>query len=124
MYSYFTSGVPFKDSRPSSYSNLTQTSVSKPFRRAHPGTLGQWIKDCLRRAGVDTGRFTPHSTRSPSSSQARARGIPIVEILKVANWSSRSIFEHFYYKSEGYAAFNRAILQPEHFSRCFKCTTS
>ena len=99
----------------------------RPFRRARPGTLGQWIKDCLGRAGVDTGKFTAHSTRSASSSQARARGVPIAEILKVANWSSRSTFEHFYYRSEGSAAFTRAVLQPELSSRyvmCFKHTTS
>ena len=41
-----------------------------------------------------------HFTKSTSSSQARARGVPIAEILKVANWSSRSTFEHFYYRSE------------------------
>ena len=99
----------------------------RPFRRARPGTLGQWIKDCLGRAGVDTGKFTAHSTRSASSSQARARGVPIAEILKVANWSSRSTFERFYYRSEGSAAFTRAVLQPELSSRyvmCFKHTTS
>ena len=99
----------------------------RPFRRARPGTLGQWIKDCLGRAGVDTGKFTAHSTRSASSSQARARGVPIAEILKVANWSSRSTFERFYYRSEGSAAFTRAVLQPELSSRyvmCFKRTTS
>lgn len=99
----------------------------KPLRRACPGMLGHWIKDYLRKAGVDTGTFTAHSTKSASSSQARARGVPIAEILKVANWSSRSTFERFNYRSEGCAAFTKAVLQPEHSIRhavCFKCTTS
>ena len=82
----------------------------KPFRRARPETLGHWIKDCLGKAGVDTERFTAHSTRSASSSQARARGVPIAEILKVANWTSDSTFERFYYRSEGSEAYTRAVL--------------
>ena len=103
----------------------------KPFRRARPGTLGHWIKDCLGKAGVDTERFTAHSTRSASSSQARARGVPIAEILKVANWTSDSTFERFYYRSEGSEAYTRAVLRQEHSNRyvsncimCFKRTTS
>lgn len=78
----------------------------KPFRRARPETLSQWIKDCLRRAGVNTGTFTAHSTRGASSSQARARGVPIAEILKVANWSSRSTFEHFFLQKRGLCSFH------------------
>ena len=31
---------------------------SKPFKRAYPGALGHWIKDCLGKAGYDTERFT------------------------------------------------------------------
>ena len=89
----------------------------KPFRRARPGTLGHWIKDCLGKAGVDTERFTAHSTRSASSSRARARGVPIAEILKMANWTSDSTFERFYYRSECSAAYTRAVLQQDHSNR-------
>ena len=103
-------------------------TLRKPFRRARPGTLGHWIKDC---SGVDTKRFTAHSTKSASSSRARARGVPIAEILKMANWSSDSTFECFYYRSEGSEAYTRAVLQQERSNRyvsnfimCFKRTTS
>jgi len=33
----------------------------KPFRRARPATIGHWIKDTLKMAGVDTERFPAHS---------------------------------------------------------------
>jgi len=56
----------------------------KPFRRPRPGNLCHWIKDSLRKVGIDTEQFTAHSSRSASSSRARARGVPVAEILKVA----------------------------------------
>ena len=103
----------------------------KPFRRARLGTLGHWIKDCLGKAGIDTQIFTAHSTRSASYLQAQARGIPIAEILKVANWTSRSTFERFYYRRESSAAYTRTVLHPglptkyiRVYDMCFKHTTS
>jgi len=94
----------------------------KPFKGTRPGTLGHWIKDSL---GIDTTQFTVHSTWGANSSRARARGVPIADILKVANWSSRSTFERFYYRSEGHDNYTRAVLQSEYSSRyvvCFKRT--
>ena len=85
-------------------------TTRKPFRRACSGTLGCWIKDNLKAAGVDTGQFTAHSTRSASISCALSKGVPINDILKVANWSSRSTFEKFYHRTQGSLSFTRAIL--------------
>ena len=42
----------------------------------------------------------------------------------MVNYSSRSTFERFYYRSEGSAAYTRAVLQSENSSRyivCSKC---
>ena len=52
----------------------------KPFRRARPATLGHWIKDTLKAAGVDTERYTVYSTRSASTSQARRKGVLVSDI--------------------------------------------
>ena len=82
----------------------------KPFRRARPATIGHWIKDTLKAAGVDTEKFTAHSTRSASTSHASMKGVPIADILKVANWSSSSTFERFYHRSSDPSAFARAVL--------------
>ena len=98
----------------------------KPFRRARPATLGHWIKDSLSSAGVDTGRFTAHSTRSASTSQAKMKGVPVTDILKVANWTSRSTFVRFYHRPSDSSAFTRAVLQSSknfRYITCFKCTT-
>ena len=99
----------------------------KPFKRACPGTLGHWIKDCPRRAGVDTGTFTAHSTISASCSQAWARGVPHCWDPQDGKLVLQKYFECFYYRSESSAAFTRAVLQPEHSVRYvmwFKRTTS
>ena len=104
----------------------------KPFRRARPATIGHWIKDTLRAAGVDTERFPAHSTRSASTSQASMKGVPIAEIVKAANWSSSSTFERFYHRPSDPSAFTKAVLQSRSDGRyvpcksymCFKRTTS
>ena len=83
----------------------------KPFRRVRPATIGHWIKDTLKAAGVDTERFTAHSTRSASTSRASMKGVPIADILKAANWSSSSTFERFYHRSSDPSAFAKAVLQ-------------
>ena len=85
----------------------------KPFKGECPG---YWIKDSLKKAGIDTNQFTAHFSRGASSSRASARGVPIADILKVANWSSRSTFERFYCRSEGPDNYTSAVLQSEHSS--------
>ena len=83
----------------------------KPIHRAKPGTIGHWIKDTLRLAGIDTEVFSAHSTRGASTSWAAARGVPIGDILRAANWSSRSTFEQFYYRPSNSTVYLRTILQ-------------
>ena len=83
----------------------------KPFRQARPGTIGHWIKDVLLMAGVDTETFSAHSTRSASTSWAAAKGIQINDILKAANWSSQTTFEHYYFRPITSAIYKRTILQ-------------
>ena len=67
-----------------------------PIARA---TLSSWVKDGLKRSGVDTTRFTPHSTRSASTSKARTEaGVSLASILKTAGWKNSSTFARFYNK--------------------------
>ena len=89
--------------------------------RAHPGTLGHWIKDNLKAAGVDTGQFTTRSTRNASTSQAHSKGVPINDILKMVNWSSKSTFEKFYHRTQGSPSFTRAVLQERQANRYNWC---
>ena len=50
----------------------------------------------LSLAGVDTDVFSPHSTRSASTSAALSAGAPLDVILDAAAWASDLTFTKFY----------------------------
>ena len=81
-----------KDLRKSS--NLFITS-QKPHAAASKSTIASWIKLGLRLAGIDLNLYTPHSTRSASTS-ALVSKIPIDTIIKTAVWTNNCTFRKFY----------------------------
>lgn len=72
-------------------------STIKPFRAASKQTVGRWIKLVMINAGVNDS-FTPHSTRSASTSMAKLKGVPISRIIQTAGWSNAKTFATFYDK--------------------------
>ena len=60
--------------------------------------IAHWIKDTLKKAGVDTNKFTAHSVRGASASAAVGKGLHVSDVLKMADWSRESTFRHFYYR--------------------------
>lgn len=73
-----------------------------PHGAASKDTLSRWIKETLKASGVDTTRFTPHSTRHSATSAAFRRGIPVETIRKAAGWSATSLtFAKFYNRPLG-----------------------
>ena len=50
----------------------------------------------MKEAGIDTSTFMAHSSQGAATSKAKAVGVPMVDILKAANWSSNSTFCRFY----------------------------
>ena len=72
-------------------------SVVKPHLPVTSATIGHWLKDILRKAGV-AHEFTGHSTRLTSVSIAFEKGVSIKDIMKTADWSSQNTFRRFYYK--------------------------
>ncbi|KAL7298948.1 hypothetical protein TKK_0008049 [Trichogramma kaykai] len=72
-------------------------STRKPYKSIGSQTISRWIKNILTKAGIDTSRFTGHSTRHASSSTACRKGIDIRTIKQTAGWSEKStIFAKFY----------------------------
>ena len=59
----------------------------KPHRKVSSDTLSSWIKKILQESGVDTSRFTSHSTRSASSSAATVGNVPINVIMDAVGWT-------------------------------------
>ena len=57
-------------------------TYQKPYHAVSASTLRRWIMSMLKLAGIDTTRFSAHSTRSASSSSAASRaGVPLIAIL-------------------------------------------
>lgn len=72
-------------------------SLGKPHKAVGSQTISRWIKEGLRRSGIDTTRFTAHSTRHAATSKAFAMGVDIEIIRKTAGWSKNSqTFYNFY----------------------------
>lgn len=71
--------------------------TQKPYSKASKATIARWIKLGLRLAGIDLNQFSPHSTRSASTS-ALVNKIPIDTIIKTAGWTSDCTFRKFYKK--------------------------
>ncbi|KAL7304020.1 hypothetical protein TKK_0003490 [Trichogramma kaykai] len=72
-------------------------STRKPYKNIGSQTISRWIKSMLNKAGIDTSRFTGHSTRHASASTANRNGIDIRTIKLTAGWSEKStVFARFY----------------------------
>ena len=77
--------------------NSTKLLVSfiKPHRAVTSSTIGHWIKIVLGQAGIDTERFSGHSTRCTKKGPF---GVSTDAILATAGWTEESTFQKFYNK--------------------------
>ena len=66
----------------------------KPYTAATRGTINNWVKSAMTRAGIDVTLFKPHSIRGASTSAASEQ-VPIPIILKAAGWSAEYNFRNF-----------------------------
>ena len=73
-------------------------SFQKPFKAVSCDTISRWLKSVLDMAGIDTNIFSAHSTRTASTSCAKAKGLPSHVIMAAADWHSESTFAKFYDK--------------------------
>jgi len=83
-------------------SKLLLIGLSKPHKLVGRSTVGHWIKNLLKDAGVDAS-FSAHSTRSAAASKAARAGLPNNSILLAASWREESTFTKFY---------RRDVIQP------------
>ena len=73
-------------------------SSNKPHHTCSVATIGRWIKNQLKDAGIDTSTFAAHSTRSAAASKAAGAGIPVQAILDHEHWSKESTFARYYHR--------------------------
>ena len=78
----------------------TQLFISfiPPHRPVVNSSISIWLKTVLISAGVDMAIFTPHSTRSASTSAAKVSNVHMQTILKTAGWSNDCTFAKCYDK--------------------------
>ena len=94
-------------------------SFVKPHRAVHVDTIHRWITKVMAISGVNTDVYKPHSTKDAATSKARARQVPLEQIMKAAMWSNSSTFATFYNKTidktdkedSEYVSFQQAVLQ-------------
>lgn len=79
--------------------NITKLFLTyqKPHKAATKDTVARWVKKQLQECGVDISIFSPHSTRSASTSKA-SKLVPLSVVLKSAAWSNTSTFRKHYNK--------------------------
>ena len=73
-------------------------SFIKPHKGVTTQTISRWILEVLDSSGINTEVFTSHSTRSASTSKAKASGVSSNDTIKRGNWTKTSTFEKFYQK--------------------------
>ena len=84
--------------------------LQKPHTPVTKSTLARWIKAVLVSSGIDMSMYTPHSTRSASTSVAALK-IPIDSVLKTAGWKKDCVFRKFYQREvTNNSEFSNAVL--------------
>lgn len=69
------------------------------LKSVSPSTVATWVSEAMKKAGIDTKVYKPHSIRSASSIKAVENGISIYQVKQRANWNHRSnTFEKHYFK--------------------------
>ena len=91
--------------------NQLLLSYRRPNAPVKSCTIARWIKSVLGKAGIDTSIFKAHSTRSASTSRALSSGVPLEEVLKMADWSGPSTFNRFSYRPSFGNSFVRSVLE-------------
>ena len=103
-----------KDFRTSVTNQLFLTTI-KPHKPVSRDTISRWIKLVIKQSGLDVTIYTPHSTRSATTSAAKNAGLPMTEILKSAGWTNENTFYRFYHKliqgKQARSGFSESILK-------------
>ena len=96
---------------PSSKPDPLFISYVKPHKPISAPFLARWLRSLLKASGVNSDIFKAHSVHGASTTAAANSNVPLCEILKMADWSSPSTFQKFYYKPVHSSNFAHAVLQ-------------
>jgi Phage integrase family len=72
-------------------------SFNQPHNPVSNQTVSRWLKEILKRAGINIDVFKAHSFRGASTSKAYSKGLSISDIFNRAGWENNSTcFARFY----------------------------
>ena len=74
-------------------------SMQKPHHPVSRDTISRWCKSIMMSAGIDTKKYTTHSSRSAASSYAKAKGVSLEKVVEACGWSNEKTFARFYDKA-------------------------
>jgi hypothetical protein len=72
-------------------SGIRGISFIKPHQAISTGTLARWTKLVLSSADI-----RHQSVRGASVTNAYIRGVPVAEILRMADWTNENTFRRYY----------------------------
>ena len=101
-----------KRTEPIRTSRTLFVTTTKPHGAATQATLARWVRLGLQKAGINTHKYGPGSTRAAAANKALRQGVPIQSILKNASWASKTTFTTWYKKpvEAKKPAFQEAVL--------------
>lgn len=70
--------------------NYLFITFKRPHKKASCQSISRWIREVMRESGIDTSKFSSHSTRHAAASRAHRVGLTVDSILKAVGWSTRS----------------------------------
>ena len=73
-------------------------SYVKPHGAISRDTISRWMKSVLESSGIDSHKFSTHSTRAAAASRAKQKDVPLDVILAHVGWHSAETFRKFYDK--------------------------
>ena len=87
-------------------------TITKPNRKASKDTCSRWVKGMLKGPGIDMNIFSPHSTRSASTSMsAKSVHSPFDLILNARGWRNMKSYAKHYDRPIEENKFAEGILQ-------------
>ena len=72
--------------------------------------MAHWIKGLLKEARVNTNVFKAHSARGASTSAVLKKGVHLIDILNMADWSKELNFKRFYCRAAQEDTFASKVL--------------
>ena len=88
------------------YQNLVQAlapdeeqlfvSYIKPHKAVSKDTIARWCRETLKMSGIDTKKYSTHSSRSAATSKAKEKGVPLKTIIDSAGWKNERMFATTY----------------------------